>query len=270
MRSSIVYSLLASAPFVAAIQRRWDYPSAVPSLERRQEPGTPRYACHENCGLLITLGRTEGYCDNDEWNTRYGACMICANTEEIWIYYSNSVTALAESCGLSPTPSPSGWVASSTVAEVESSTSAVVVSTTAAPAETTAPGSDETTVPAGETTAPGSDETTVPAGEETTAPGSDSTATSAAEGPASTSGASVATTFSTAAQGSKSASESAAAATETDSAATHTSGGSLGTVGVTPTNAYATPSTIISNGAAKNFGFGAAFGVAAVAMAAVY
>ncbi|KAH7156731.1 hypothetical protein EDB81DRAFT_945148 [Dactylonectria macrodidyma] len=269
MRSSIVYSLLASAPFVAAIQRRWDYPEGVPALERRQEPGTPRYECHENCGLLITLGRTEGYCDNDEWNTRYDACMICANTFEIWVFYSNSVTALAEECGLSPTPSPSGWVASSTVAEVESSTSAVAVTTSAA-AETTAPGSDETTAPgSGETSAPGGDETTAPGSDETSAPGSDSTATSAGQ-PAETSGASVATTFSTAAQGSKSASESAAAATETDSAATHTSGGSLGTVGVTPTNAYATPSTIISNGAAKNFGFGAAFGAAAVAMAAVY
>lgn len=51
MRSFVAYSLLASATFASALERRWDYPSAVPALERRQEPGTPRYACHEDCGM---------------------------------------------------------------------------------------------------------------------------------------------------------------------------------------------------------------------------
>lgn len=51
MRSFVAYSLLASATFASALERRWDYPTDVPALERRQEPGTPRYACHEDCGM---------------------------------------------------------------------------------------------------------------------------------------------------------------------------------------------------------------------------
>ncbi|KAK7424857.1 hypothetical protein QQZ08_008487 [Neonectria magnoliae] len=153
---------------------------------------------HLPLGLLITLSRTEGYCNNDEWNTRYDACMICASTFEICTYYT--ITPLTEECDLAPTLSPSSWVASSAVAEVESSTSAVLISTTDVP-----PPRPPVPVP-----------TRPP-----TVPGADSTETSCAL---------VATTFSTAAQRSQS------------------------------------PSIIISNGAAKTFGFGAA----AVAMAAVY
>lgn len=58
-------------------------------------------------GLLITLGRTAGYCSNAEWNQRYGRCMSCANTYNIWQYYGTSVTSLAKTCGLTASPSPS-------------------------------------------------------------------------------------------------------------------------------------------------------------------
>ncbi|KAL6413161.1 hypothetical protein AUP68_02661 [Ilyonectria robusta] len=263
MRSFVAYSLLASATFASALERRWDYPSAVPALERRQEPGTPRYACHEDCGLLITLGREEGFCDNAEWNERYGRCMICANTFEIWIYYRNGVTSAAEQCGLSPTPSPSGFTASSTVVEAEESTTAVAeVTTTAAPEiTTTAVEAEETSTAAAETTEA---EATSAAGEPTDA----ETSASAGE----TTAANVPTTLSTAAIESKSSSSETAgeSAAETDSAATSTSGGSIGTIGVTPTPGSSTPSTVPVNGAAKNFGFGAAIGAAALAMAAVY
>ncbi|KAF7551911.1 hypothetical protein G7Z17_g4666 [Cylindrodendrum hubeiense] len=271
MRSFVAYSLLASATFASALERRWDYPAEVPALHRRQAPGTPAYACHENCGLLITLGREEGFCDNAEWNERYGKCMICANTFEIWVYYKNGVTSAAEQCDLSPTPSPSGWVASSTAAEVEESTTAVVeVPTTAAPEPTTSADAAETTAPEAETTAPVAEETTAPEAEatETTAAGeTDAEATS--EAVVETTGSVVPTTLSTAAVESKSASESAAGASETDSAATHTTGGSIGTIGVTPTTPASTPSTVIVSGAAKQLSFGAAFGAVAVAMLAV-
>ncbi|CAI0655379.1 unnamed protein product, partial [Colletotrichum noveboracense] len=98
MRSFVTCTVLASVASLASasIQARWEYPEAVPAIMRRQDPGTPAYACHENCGLLITLGRTDGFCDNTEWNTRYDACMACANNFGIWIYYRNGVTTAAE------------------------------------------------------------------------------------------------------------------------------------------------------------------------------
>ncbi|EQB46598.1 hypothetical protein CGLO_14337 [Colletotrichum gloeosporioides Cg-14] len=100
MRSFVTCTVLASVASLASasIQARWEYPEAVPAIMRRQDPGTPAYACHENCGLLITLGRTDGFCDNAEWNTRYDACMACANNFGIWIYYRNGVTTAAEKC----------------------------------------------------------------------------------------------------------------------------------------------------------------------------
>lgn len=64
-------------------------------------------------GLLITLGRTDGYCDSDEWNERYDRCMICANTFNIWQYYGGSISKLAEECGLDAKPSASGSSSSS-------------------------------------------------------------------------------------------------------------------------------------------------------------
>ncbi|KAK7425895.1 hypothetical protein QQZ08_007609 [Neonectria magnoliae] len=262
MRSFVTYTLLASATFAsAALERRWEYPDTVPALEKRQEPGTPRYQCHEDCGLLITLGREDGFCDNSEWNERYGRCMICANTFEIWRYYSNGVTNAAEQCGLSPTPSPSGFTASSTEAAEE-------------PTSTEAPAEESTTAPPEEAS-------TTAAGQSTTAAGStavdlEPTETSASEATDVTTSASVAvpTTLSTSAQvsqsasGSESASDSApvASATDSESSATSTTG-SLGTVGVTP---HATPSSVIVSGAAKHFGFGAAVGVAALAMLSLY
>ncbi|CAH0058704.1 unnamed protein product [Clonostachys solani] len=131
-KSVTIQLLLSSAMLVTALQPRFEYPEEVPALERRQEPGTPRYQCHEDCGLLITLGRQDGYCKNSEWNERYGRCMICANTFGIWEYYGNSVTKAAKGCGLSPTPSPSGTTASST------SAAAGQTSTSNAPGQTSA------------------------------------------------------------------------------------------------------------------------------------
>ncbi|CAG9953718.1 unnamed protein product [Clonostachys rosea f. rosea IK726] len=133
-----VQLLFSSAMLVTALWPRFEYPEEVPALERRQEPGTPRYQCHEDCGLLITLGRQDGYCNNSEWNERYGRCMICANTFGIWEYYGNSVTKAAKGCGLSPTPSPSGTTASSTSAGEPSTTAAGKTSTSTAPGQTSA------------------------------------------------------------------------------------------------------------------------------------
>jgi hypothetical protein len=54
MRSFATFAVLSSAAGLAAagVERRWAYPESF--LAARQdadpEPGTPRYACHENCG----------------------------------------------------------------------------------------------------------------------------------------------------------------------------------------------------------------------------
>ncbi|KAF6812137.1 hypothetical protein CPLU01_14960 [Colletotrichum plurivorum] len=149
MRSFVTCTVLASvaslaSAHVAARQPTFEYPEGVPAVEKRQDPGTPRYLCHENCGTLITISRTENYCDTTEWTTRYSACMECANEFGIWMYYSSGVTNAAKVCGLTPVPSPSGG------ASTPSSTSApAAVTTTEAPAP---PIVDPSTTAAGATT----------------------------------------------------------------------------------------------------------------------
>jgi hypothetical protein len=49
MHSLAAYTLLASATLAVAIDPRFEYPETVP-LVKRQQPGTPQYACHEDCG----------------------------------------------------------------------------------------------------------------------------------------------------------------------------------------------------------------------------
>lgn len=76
---------------------------------------------------MITLARDdEDFCDSDEWNERYGRCMSCANTYDIWKYYGSGVGRVAQQCGLTPKPSPSGssGAASTTAEEKPSSTAA--------------------------------------------------------------------------------------------------------------------------------------------------
>ncbi|KAG7125363.1 hypothetical protein HYQ45_013237 [Verticillium longisporum] len=138
MRSFVASALLVSSSVAAAsasLAPRWDWPDAMP-IEARQEPGTPRFQCHEDCGTTISLGRVEGYCNNAEWRGRYDACMICANTEGIWKFYRNAITPAAAACGLTAEPSPSGWVPTptSTEAPVQPSSEAPVVPPSSAPA----------------------------------------------------------------------------------------------------------------------------------------
>ncbi|EKJ68377.1 hypothetical protein FPSE_11385 [Fusarium pseudograminearum CS3096] len=108
MRSLVAYTLLSSATLAVAVDPRFEYPDTVP-LVKRQQPGTPQYACHEDCGLLITLAReNKDFCDSQEWNEHYDKCIECAETYGIWKYYGSGVSKVAGQCDLSPTPSPSG------------------------------------------------------------------------------------------------------------------------------------------------------------------
>ncbi|KAJ4168804.1 hypothetical protein NW754_010734 [Fusarium falciforme] len=278
MHSFVTYTLLASASLAAAIDPRFEFPDTVPALLKRQAPGTPQYACHEDCGLLITLGRTEGYCDNDEWNERYGRCMICANTYNIWQYYRNGVTSAAEECGLSPTPSPSGSEGPASTAEEEqpSSTAAAQPSTTQAQdpvtteadeeeEQTTEAGQPSTTAAAEETDDSTPEATTTGAAPEETDDSSETTKASETEASSeeTSSGASqpsAATTLTTAATP-------AAESTDAGSAGTKTSVDEIGTIGVTATPA---PTTVIVNAGAKHFGLATAVTVAALVMIGLY
>ncbi|KAK1971943.1 hypothetical protein LY78DRAFT_688651 [Colletotrichum sublineola] len=132
MRSFVTCTVLASiASAVAQLGHPlFAYPDTVP-LDKRQEPGTPRYQCHEDCGVLISLGRQDGYCETAEWAERYGRCMGCALEYGIWKYYSGGVITAAGKCGLTPTPSPSGAAAATTAAPAPTTGT----STTAPPVE---------------------------------------------------------------------------------------------------------------------------------------
>ncbi|KAK7436472.1 hypothetical protein CaCOL14_003798 [Colletotrichum acutatum] len=248
MRSFVTCTVLATVASmaVAQVHPRFEYPESVPAVEKRQEPGTPRYQCHEDCGLLITLGREDGFCTNSEWNERYGRCMTCANTYSIWMYYSSGVTSAAAKCGLSPTPSPSGGAVETTAAATTAAPAPATTTAAPAPAPTTESSA----------AAPPAASTSVAA--ESSAPAA---STSAAGAPA--------TTLSTAASGSASASASASGAATTSGAAAGTSAAtvtrvtSIGTSVVIPSGT-ATPSTPVFAGAGKN---AAAMGLAAVGLA---
>lgn len=57
MRSFVASALLVSSSVAAAsasLAPRWDWPDAMP-IEARQEPGTPRFQCHEDCGKQKAL-----------------------------------------------------------------------------------------------------------------------------------------------------------------------------------------------------------------------
>ncbi|KAJ3939721.1 uncharacterized protein N0V96_010507 [Colletotrichum fioriniae] len=241
MRSFVTCTVLATVASmaVAQVHPRFEYPESVPAVEKRQEPGTPRYQCHEDCGLLITLGREDGFCTNSEWNERYGRCMTCANTYSIWMYYSSGVTSAAAKCGLSPTPSPSGGAVETTAAATTAAPAPAT--TTAAPCSRPyhrvlrrrAPGCSS--APAASTSAAGAPATTL-----STAASASGSASASASGAATTSGAAAGT-----------------------SAATVTRVTSIGTSVVIPSGT-ATPSTPVFAGAGKN---AAAMGLAAVGLA---
>ncbi|KAK5064694.1 hypothetical protein LTR84_000528 [Exophiala bonariae] len=100
------------------------------ALLRRQAPGTPQYDCHANCGGVITIARTENYCDNSTFTTELEACLECALEFNIWQYYGESVGAAAERCGLDATPVAAANATSTNGTASTTSSSAPTGSTT--------------------------------------------------------------------------------------------------------------------------------------------
>ncbi|KAL4931959.1 uncharacterized protein BDV17DRAFT_288530 [Aspergillus undulatus] len=145
-------TVAASIACLVAAATAFEYPDFVP-LHKRQAPGTPQYDCHANCGGIITLSRSQGYCDTDEFETKLSACLDCALEYDIWKWYGNSVSNAAEECGVDATPikpsssSSSTETATATETGTESDqptiTTEASIETTSAPEETAI---DSTTV----------------------------------------------------------------------------------------------------------------------------
>ncbi|KAL4968313.1 uncharacterized protein BDV14DRAFT_152740 [Aspergillus stella-maris] len=159
--------LTATIPIacIVAGAAAFEYPDFVP-LQKRQAPGTPQYDCHANCGGIITLSRSDGYCDTDEFTTKLSDCLDCALEYDIWKWYGNSVSKAADECGVDATPveptTSSSSAASATATETE----------TEEPSSTTETSEESTSVP--EETATGSTTLSstpvIPTGTATTTP----------------------------------------------------------------------------------------------------
>ncbi|KAF2014868.1 hypothetical protein BU24DRAFT_451802 [Aaosphaeria arxii CBS 175.79] len=76
------------------------------NLLKRQEPGTPAYNCHDNCGLAITLSRQDGSCENNRFLSAYGNCIQCSGPDNynIWRYYGGTLTTAGGKCNLPTEP----------------------------------------------------------------------------------------------------------------------------------------------------------------------
>ncbi|KAI5862078.1 hypothetical protein GGS23DRAFT_103769 [Durotheca rogersii] len=76
-------------------------------LLKRQDPGTPAYNCHDNCGQAIIQARNSAdVCNDNIFLTNYGNCLQCSGPDNvnIWRFYGTSLSRAAEPCGLSTEP----------------------------------------------------------------------------------------------------------------------------------------------------------------------
>ncbi|KAF2259201.1 hypothetical protein CC78DRAFT_537263 [Lojkania enalia] len=74
---------------------------------KRQEPGTPAYNCHDNCGTAITISKSgSDVCSNEAFLTNYQNCIQCSgpDNENIWRYYGGTLGPIGSECGLESEP----------------------------------------------------------------------------------------------------------------------------------------------------------------------
>ncbi|KAI0465658.1 hypothetical protein F4859DRAFT_500116 [Xylaria cf. heliscus] len=129
-----------------------DQLSLFATLLRRQEPGSPAYICHEDCGQAILAARaSKDVCSDDDFLTNYDACLKCSGPDniDIWKIYGGTLSGFGESCGLSTTPvsgdsadtgSTTSATPTSTVSVESTTSSSVIIMTDAPAASTTAAG----------------------------------------------------------------------------------------------------------------------------------
>ncbi|KAI0898441.1 hypothetical protein F4806DRAFT_458399 [Annulohypoxylon nitens] len=98
---------LAVVLAATAVSASTDELQFIARLLKRQDPGTPAYNCHDNCGQAIIQGRNSADVCNDEiFLTDYKNCLQCSgpDNQDIWQYYGTTLTKDASPCGLSTTP----------------------------------------------------------------------------------------------------------------------------------------------------------------------
>ncbi|RYP50211.1 hypothetical protein DL768_004232 [Monosporascus sp. mg162] len=181
----------------------------ISRLLRRQEPGTPAYNCHDNCGQAVLQARnSDNVCTDDVFLANYENCLQCSGPDNvnIWRFYGNSLTAAAEPCGLPTAPlsgeqpdvgpatpagssaSPTTTTATTSEQPATSATSAsqqTMTTTTEAPTTATEDSPSETQGSPTSTTTTATSEASVPTSHEESTPNS-TTAYATLSGSAST------------------------------------------------------------------------------------
>ncbi|KAI1495935.1 hypothetical protein F5X99DRAFT_401914 [Biscogniauxia marginata] len=102
--TSWITGLVAGATLVSAST---DELQLFSRLLKRQEPGTPAYNCHDNCGQAIIQARESADACNDQiFLTNYQNCIQCSGpeNENIWHYYGSTLSNTGEQCGFSTEP----------------------------------------------------------------------------------------------------------------------------------------------------------------------
>ncbi|KAH9860588.1 hypothetical protein J1614_011919 [Plenodomus biglobosus] len=76
------------------------------SLLKRQEPGTPAYNCHDNCGAAITQSKQPSPCTSSAFRANYANCLQCSGPDNynIWRYYGRTLAAAGKTCDLETEP----------------------------------------------------------------------------------------------------------------------------------------------------------------------
>jgi hypothetical protein len=134
--------------FIALASATTQQDALFAALLKRQEPGTPAFACHEACGMFntslvstqlthpgtaVTLSKGGDACQNTEFTTRYNDCLKCAGPDNvnIWRYYGGTLGKAGAACGLDTQPGKGSQSGASSATQVGSqvvSSSAVAVS----------------------------------------------------------------------------------------------------------------------------------------------
>ncbi|KAL5412550.1 hypothetical protein PMIN04_009802 [Paraphaeosphaeria minitans] len=132
------FHLLAS--FLALTTASFTPDALFATLLKRQAPGSPGFACHDNCGTAITISKAGGdYCTDDVFLYDYANCLQCAGPDnaDIWKYYGGSLTTAAGKCSGLETQPKSGTQEDVGDAKHPGDASSAV--STAAPSETAEP-----------------------------------------------------------------------------------------------------------------------------------
>ncbi|PSN65458.1 hypothetical protein BS50DRAFT_575463 [Corynespora cassiicola Philippines] len=105
----MVASRIALAGFVAVASAStiMSESDMFATLLKRQQPGTPSYNCHDNCGTAITYSReSSDHCTEEGFLFNYQNCLQCSGPDNynIWRYYGGSLSSAGSACGLETTP----------------------------------------------------------------------------------------------------------------------------------------------------------------------